>query len=401
MEEAEEGLAPVQVVRPQRPWAKRAAVGGVLGLGLAAAAVVACRSMRVPVTPITNLGLASGLEQKDILETVPARTHCAAKGADCSTLKCCQTSGHKCFTKDQGSAVCRAKCNPAVDGSCIELNNAWSYQPATKTLDTSMYCYTTYQADKGPESKPDNDLALLKTQLKFKVGIFACTKYEVFSDVRTELSEAPPIYASVVKNLDGEFHKFTREDKPYKWDNTPFFMQVWMAIRHNSHHTTTNWIVKVDPATVFLPDRLATHLAAKEVPSTGVYFENCKGVDSGFFGNIEVTSKEAFSRFLTKLEDCKLNLCWNGQKDCENWKYGPWGEDKFMQECMDRQSVAKVEDFKLSTSGTCPHDRPKDQKKNSKYVPPCDGVTTPAVHPFRTPTAFFGCLGTIMKKDFH
>merc|ERR1712060_628757 len=90
----------------------------------------------------------------------------------------------------------------------------------------------------------------------------------------------------------------------------------------------------------------------------------------------------------------------DGKPDCEKWLYGPWGEDKFMQECLDRQSVPKVEDFQLTTSGTCPHDRPQGQKKNKDFVPACGTVQTPAVHPFRNPTAWFACLGTIVKKDF-
>merc|ERR1711870_99809 len=101
----------------------------------------------------------------------------------------------------------------------------------------------------------------------------------------------------------------------------------------------SQWVVKVDPATVFMPNKPAAHLAITNVPTDGTYFENCKGVDSGFFGNLELVSTKAFQTFLDKLEDCKLNLCWDGKPDCENWQYGPWGEDKFMQECLDRQSI--------------------------------------------------------------
>jgi len=401
---AEEGLVAPRTLEARRPWAKRAGLGGALALGLAGAALVASRGMGVSIAPSTGESFEQGLQQKDVVATVPARVHCSQKNTDCSTLKCCQTSGYKCFSKDSSYATCRATCNPATDGSCIELNNGWAYKPANTTLATKMYCFATYVVDMGPDkTKPNYDLSLLRTQLRFGVGLFGCTKWEVFSDQETELSPGPPVklWASVIKDLDGEFHKFTRIDKPYKWVNTPFYYQVWQAIRHNSRHMGTDWVVKVDPATVFMPEKLAAHLATRSIPPEGAYFENCKGVDSGFFGNLEVMSFNAFNNsFLPKLEDCKLNLCWDGKKDCENWKFGPWGEDKFMQECFDRQSVSKIEDFKLSTSGTCPHDRPKAQKQNKKFVPDCATVTTPAVHPFRTPTAWFGCLATILKKDF-
>merc|ERR1712217_116161 len=256
-----------------------------------------------------------------------------------------------------------ATCNPATDGSCIELNNAWAYKPANATMGTSMYCFAVYVVDKGPDkSRPDYDLSLLRTQLRFGVGLFGCPKWEVFSDQETELSSSGSsvkFWASVIKDRDGEFHKFTRRDKPWKWVNTPLFYQVWLAIRYNSKHSGSQWVVKVDPSTVFMPNKLAAHLATVKVPSVGTYFENCKGVDSGLFGNLEVVSTDAFQGFLDKLEDCQL-----------------------------------------TTSGTCPHDRPQGQKKNKDFVPACGAVQTPAVHPFRNPTAWFACLGTIVKKDF-
>merc|ERR1719188_1261193 len=78
-----------------------------------------------------------------------------------------------------------------------------------------------------------------------------------------------------------------------------------------------------------------------------------------------------------------------------------WGEDLFMQRTMDDAEVAKISDFSLTTSGTCPGDRPEGQKKNKLYVPPCNaGETKSAVHPFRTVSAWFKCLGTITGKQY-
>merc|ERR1719461_1753428 len=92
---------------------------------------------------------------------------------------------------------------------------------------------------------------------------------------------------------------------------------------------------------------------------------------------------------------------WLGEEAKKGWKYGTWGEDLFMQRTMDDAEVSKISDFSLTTSGTCPGDRPKDKKDDTKYVPPCKaGETKAAVHPFRDVASWFKCLGTITGKQY-
>merc|ERR1712008_377168 len=68
--------------------------------------------------------------------------------------------------------------------------------------------------------------------------------------------------------------------------------------------------------------------------------------------------------------------------------------------CCDAE-VSKISDFSLSSSGTCPGDRPKYKKKDTKFVPTCNpGETKAAVHPFRDVKSWFQCLGTITGKQY-
>merc|ERR1712007_284797 len=67
------------------------------------------------------------------------------------------------------------------------------------------------------------------------------------------------------------------------------------------------------------------------------------------------------------------------------------GEDLFAQVCMDKHGVKKVENFEISTDGACPGDRPKDQQKNKKWIPPCAGTVTPSIHPFKKPADWKKC----------
>merc|ERR1711870_132039 len=48
-----------------------------------------------------------------------------------------------------------------------------------------------------------------------------------------------------------------------------------------------------------------------------------------------------------------------------------------------------------------PESRPKAQKKNASYVPPCpSSYSGPAIHPFRTPETYFTCLGALTGKNY-
>merc|ERR1712176_1472309 len=63
--------------------------------------------------------------------------------------------------------------------------------------------------------------------------------------------------------------------------------------------------------------------------------------------------------------------------------------------CMAKNGVDKVEAFDISTDGACKAKRPTDQQKNKKWHSDCK-VKTPAMHPFKTPAAYFECLDQTM-----
>merc|ERR1711878_178964 len=121
------------------------------------------------------------------------------------------------------------------------------------------------------------------------------------------------------------------------------FYQAWLDIRNKKLTADSDWVVKVDGDAVFLPQRLLDTLKGYKAPAGGVYIENCAKVEYGFFGNLEVVSAEGFNTFLTSLEDCKAKVDYKGLKP--DWKFGPIGEDLFMQMCMDLKGVSKVSNF--------------------------------------------------------
>jgi len=234
----------------------------------------------------------------------------------------------------------------------------------------------------------DEELELLKMQLELGYSIFGCAAWDVFADVAAELS--PGIFTIPVADVYGEFH-FAKRKTTGAWVNWGMFFQVWLKVRELAKWSSQDYTVKVDADTVFLPERLAAWLAKKPVSERGVYYENCPGVDSGFFGNTEVMSHDGIAVYLSLLEDCHATFGECAKVGCD-WPYGPWGEDVFAQRCMDRGLVAKVEAFDLTTDGACPHDRPKAQRKNKKWHADCAVTCTPAMHPFKKPAEYLKCV---------
>merc|ERR1739837_45836 len=155
-------------------------------------------------------------------------------------------------------------------------------------------------------------------------------------------------------------------------------------------YQNADWVLKLDADAIFIANRMRVWLKQNElVPPAGIYLENCKYVDYGYFGNLEVYSTQAFSTLVQNIDSCKQSLNWKvGIKD---GKYGPMGEDLFAQTCLDRWGVRRIEAFDITTDGACPADRPIDQQKNKKWTPTCAWTATPAMHTFKKVADWIKC----------
>ena len=116
------------------------------------------------------------------------------------------------------------------------------------------------------------------------------------------------------------------------------FIQIWKKIAEVAKYHTTDWVRKLDADAIFLPRRMRVWLKQNElVPPAGVYLENCKYVDYGYFGNLEVYSREAFTTLIRNIDTCKTSINW--KLGVQNGKWGPMGEDLFAQACLDSVGV--------------------------------------------------------------
>jgi len=347
-------------------------------------------------------GLKSLVNKEQRVAMVPSYAACSAATENCFDTGCCKTSGHKCYMKTNGQAQCLEpkKCKPGVKGfTCEQPPSADTSVPVEEESGTSLYCFSLYSKDTGSQKK-SYELELFRKQKQYGVSIFGCEEWDVFGDVAETIGDYTTIQ---VHDTNNEWHRLKRKTTG-TWVNWGIFYSVWDNIKTNGKALNQWWTVKADADAVFIPQRLRNYISIRRLKDTphGLYLENCKNVQYGYFGNLEVISRKGVRALVDGLHECHDAFAPCADEGCD-WKFGPWGEDVFVQRCMDHHYVDKVEAFDLTKDGACASDRPKDQKKNKKWKSPdCsqEAETAASIHPFKKPQEYFKCMSEIMKDNY-
>jgi len=325
--------------------------------------------------------------------TSTERDLCSSAKENCFGTQCCKVAGHKCYSTKEKVGKCMEYCTIGKDSTdCTQLQTSQTIeiesQDAQQHPADTMFCFSVYTNNTGT-SKKSHELELLTQQRARTVSIFACDASAVYSDVGVSLGGG----ANTIKvdDKEGDFHFAHRKKKDGQgpWVNTGLFKQVWKAVGESSTYKKYDWTVKVDPDAVFLPARLKPRVRWLIRPKNGLLLANCRHVDYGFFGNLEVYSSMAFSILVANIDKCSEMLPWKvGIKD---GKYGPMGEDLFAEICLAKNGVSKADAFDITIDGACPGDRPYDQITNKHWQYGCDKTSAAAMHPFKKPAEWFAC----------
>lgn len=243
--------------------------------------------------------------------------------------------------------------------------------PMTTTTTTpekgnpSLLCFAVMRAD-----TPEEDL--IKLQLKNSIGIYACDETIAISSREVVLGK--DIHGDDVITWVNPVSEATMGDLSQagvttnSWLNTQVFIAAFKTITHDKNERVwkNDWLIKADPDAVLFPDRLRRHL----LPHTGEakYIVNCNYGGQGIklFGAVEAYTKQAIGRYKDNFDTCK-RLPWHG-----------WGEDSFMQHCMDNLGVSAVPDFNVVGDARCTY-------------APCSNTDRAAYHPFKDVSGWWGC----------
>jgi len=281
--------------------------------------------------------------------------------------------------------------------------------------------------------------SLLAEQRKQGVGIFACDETAVFSNSTVLLPKKTPSPVKITL-MPGSL-AVTYGGRWGTAMNTGVFNRLWTRVVEIGDYRQHDWTVKVDPDAVFFPDRLRnilrrrspmnsisiqgdvpkhvhcgqcqlqgrTHetcaarvqgyqinqnlscadalVAAARAPpqdcgcrcddfacnlpeQTAMYINNCKW---GLHGPIEVFSRRAVASYLAGLPQCVSLL------------RHPWGEDKFIDKCMQELGVTRVNEYDILSETAC-----------GEQPAPCGGADV-SFHPFKSIESYFACFGFASK----
>lgn len=294
---------------------------------------------------------------------------CSSAEPGCAGMQCCADLDRLCFRRGPDSPRCSSSCarNKQHRADPNGGTRSCATLPSRLRL-PSLFCFAAMQS-KG------SDLALVASQVRSGVGIFACAGYRVFSSEKFEL--APGIWTRPLPNFDSV------SQAPWAltatWLNVAPFSAAWDIVFKDTEQSSHDWIVKVDPDTVFFPQILSLRLfslhdiiAALASSQKGVYIQNCL-IDGPLqlFGSIEIVSREALQLYAKRGSLCKSS------RDFQ------MGEDMWMQRCLSSLNVAALRNGTFLRDGYCPADK--------EWQPSRCSFGHAAFHPFKTVDQWWRC----------
>jgi hypothetical protein len=220
----------------------------------------------------------------------------------------------------------------------------------------------------------EGDEALISSQFTGRAGIFACNDYAVISKEAKKIGtdDCGDDFFTLQEDLPTvKKGHYGVDAMTSSWLNVPVFILCWDRLLKSGKVWQQDFTVKLDPDAVFFPDRLGGLLS--EHIGKPIFTTNCRywgGDQVGkLFGSIEVMSKQAIGAYQSKLDTCK-NLPWQG-----------WGEDYWLQHCMNALSIPAVGMFDQVSDNTCP----------LGGGAPCSDGAKVVFHPQKDPGQWWNC----------
>lgn len=303
---------------------------------------------------------------------------------------------------------CPAPCAP---GTCYEVlakegcdsHNEWACEKDDHSLAFDCCCrkyhpnitkkWDVIKEEKRSNEKPSlfciamimprsYEVGLMRGQFERGIGIFdsTCAEWAVFSNESISLNceSADKKYNTVVLNGTLEVKRGGEANSAL---NTVVFQRFWDRVLEDGRVWKHDWVVKVDPDTLFLPSRLREMINSgegafgKKEPGGGMYINNCF---LGMHGPIEVFNKAALGNYF------------NGKAKCSKGEPGKRGqEDVFLRECFKLLGVEKVDAFNILLEGenAC-KEMPSTEEPHAR--PPCFAPEA-AFHPFKNIPSMMRC----------
>mmetsp|Transcript_47717 Transcript_47717/g.94833 ORF Transcript_47717/g.94833 Transcript_47717/m.94833 type:complete len:503 (+) Transcript_47717:78-1586(+) len=316
-----------------------------------------CRVFHEHAVPMPVWTSTTTTTERAIGSTTTVTMKPVMKKCNACTCDCAWTQRWPCKWDDTKQTCCGTCC-------CGPRPNSTSPKGVgvTGRGGRSLWCWVLMRPP------PCYETSLIRFQFSSRVGIFSCDGYAVYSNQSLPVGNATTtrvVNSDLVCSSGGEFKTAL---------NLNIFMTVWNKVIADGDYARYDWTVKVDPDSVFYPERLRLAVFEYGSGNDKVYLNNCK---FGLHGPIEVFSRTAVQAWASGRGQCNAHFNKLCSGDCF------WGEDMFIDQCMSRVlKVRRDSDYSLLVEEHC--DAPKDWAD-------CTDKSFVAYHPFKDVNTWRTC----------
>jgi len=230
-------------------------------------------------------------------------------------------------TASMTTATATRSCN--INNIYVNSGRFWAQTlPAKANQRPSIFCWIVLRV---------GQQHLVKYQLIRGMGIFDCNEWAVMTDVTVALNRwvsygFPRMPAWTPDGADLASWAIGSTQAPLGPEgnalNAFAFMNAWAAIRDSNRLQWHDWVVKVDPDTVWFPPRLRVEIQNKILPygneKNNIFVTNCKRWNT-MQGPMEVLSRSAALMMLAQ------------QSQCGSFDHR--AEDQFLVDCLRRLGI--------------------------------------------------------------
>jgi len=193
--------------------------------------------------------------------------------------------------------------------------------PACRFETANLFCFLVTRSW-------GHEMEMVKHMNEKQASVFSCDDAMVFSDTAIKLGEENPFWTTQIS------HDILKHDAGV-YENHHLFEQVWSYVWHEGRYHHADWVIKTDPDTVFIPNRLRSRLGgSSHAKNHDTFYANCgtSPADAHMYGPLEVFSAHAVEKY--------YGGWWNKCRHNVKLQGGDWFEEKYMTECLKNVGVA-------------------------------------------------------------
>jgi hypothetical protein len=180
-----------------------------------------------------------------------------------------------------------------------------------------MFCWLLTQ-------EHTEEITLVREQKRKHWGIFTCEEHAVVSDHSVEVGGECSVPIG---------HTDCRKGGWGSWINSWTFVKAWEAIAADGRYRRHDWVVKVDPDTVFFPERMKAYNHMHGWSADDLWWLKNVPFEYPTIGAIEAFSRAAMDAYADR-----------GRKECDYWAVNS-AEDEWICKCMTRLGAHSISDL--------------------------------------------------------